>query len=211
MSPFKAFPHQPFHTPTVRAPPNRGMDSLPEVLHHCKTTSNRIVQKWPGFFFLSRTPSVRWFLFSKNRLVILTLRVIFLRFLRWGTSKGLCCSSVGESLICDNGSWCVLFVLWRRWFDAKKAWCFVKKSCIGEDIGCSQMDIRSEIWCYLLYQDGTDDVIMYLSWFFVGAEKRFSSVENPMLLSPPWRYTCSPPAIWHLAAETPGFCTPQRA
>ena len=24
-----------------------GMDSLPEVLHHCKTTSNRIVQKWP--------------------------------------------------------------------------------------------------------------------------------------------------------------------
>lgn len=49
-----------------------------------------------------------------------------------------------------------------------------------------------------------------LSWFFVGAEKPFSSVENPMLLSPPWRYTCSPPAIWHLAAEPPGFLHPTK-
>lgn len=75
-------------------------------------------------------------------------------FLRRGTSNGLCCSSVGESLICDNGSWCVLFVLWRRWFD--DVWCEKMlrfESCIGEDIGCSQYAFFSgfNIWNLMLF------------------------------------------------------------
>ena len=33
------------------------MDSLPEVLHHCKATSNRIVQKWPGWETVGVSPA----------------------------------------------------------------------------------------------------------------------------------------------------------
>lgn len=260
MSPFKAFPHQPVNTPTARAgqPPNRGMDSLPEVLHHCKTTSNRIVQKWPVLLggemanlkkntreglshhthVVSKYLESLSFLFSKNRLGNLPLntgeRLLGWRMRTWEWHDSDTPCHLGASF--DE--------VHRKAFAALQ-WAKVWSATMGlgafissfEGDGLMMFDAKDasfwvmywwgywmfpiyifqwffNIWNLMLFavprwQWRCDHVCF--SWFFVGAEKPFSSVENPMLLSPPWRYTCSPPAIWHLAAETPGFCTPRRA
>ena len=242
MSPFKAFPHQPFHTPTARAPPNHRTEVWIRYQKSC------IIARPPpiassrsdlDFFFLSRTPSVRWFLFSKKvgnlppkknsgeRLLGWRMRTW-----EWHDSDTPCHLAVSFDEVHRKAFAALQWAkVWSAtmglgaffssfegdglmMFDAKKMLRF--ESCIGEDIGCSQYAFFSgfNLWKFDVICCIKMAVMMwsciYLD-FFVGAEKPFSSVENSMLLSPPWRYTCSPPAIWHLAAETPGFCTPQRA
>lgn len=215
MSPFKAFPHQPVNTPTARAgqPPNRGMDSLPEVLHHCKTTSNRIVQKWPVLLggemanlkkntreglshhthVVSKYLESLSFLFSKNRLGNLPLntgeRLLGWRMRTWEWHDSDTPCHLGASFDEVHRKAFAALQWAKVWsatmglgaffssfegdglmmFDAKK--CFVLSHVLVRLLDVPNthfsVDLTSEIWCYLLYQDGTDDVIIYLSWFFL--------------------------------------------